>query len=502
VADLTARLAERFRLLRGGRRAVERHQTLRATVAWSYELLNGRERALFNRLSVFAGGFDLAAAEAVCGDESLGNVDVDDLLGSLVDKSMVAAEAGGRYGLLETLRQFGEEQLAGSGHTERFRAAHLAHYEDLVLQVHEGLQGPHEAWWWRRLNSEVANVRAAFAWACDRGNVDAAVAIATHLVRPTFWHSGGEPFEWVQTAGALPGVADHPKWPTVLAGMARAVFEKGDLAAAAALADRAAAAQGADAGTSVDYLVEELVAFTWVWQGKLAEALPVCAQVIELARRDGNRVSEAWYESGVAMILTNMGRFDEAMAAAFRGERLADATGNPTTMAWARLYHGVALADTQPDEALRPLEEALEIAAAADSTWIMSYCLRNIASIRANLGDPLGALDLSLRAVQMSRRQGTWAHVWHALLGLADVLAHLDSAETAAQLLAGARRSSAASIPRLVRLADRLQARLTDDLGAARLAELSRAGEQLTAPQAAALAEAEAERLLQTTDSS
>lgn len=112
LADLTNRLGDRFRLLRGLRRASERHQTLRATVAWSYDLLNSDEQRLFDRLSVFAGGFDLAAAEAVCADDQLDRIDVDELVASLVDKSMIVTGSGGRYVLLETLRQFGEERLA------------------------------------------------------------------------------------------------------------------------------------------------------------------------------------------------------------------------------------------------------------------------------------------------------------------------------------------------------------------------------------------------------
>ena len=121
VQELLERLEDRFRLLRGsGRSTLDRHHTLRATVSWSYQLLSADERLLFDRASVFAGGFDLRAAELVCGFDPIDDVDVVDLVSSLVDKSMVVADRGAvgmRYRLLETLRQYGEDQLELRGET-------------------------------------------------------------------------------------------------------------------------------------------------------------------------------------------------------------------------------------------------------------------------------------------------------------------------------------------------------------------------------------------------
>jgi predicted ATPase len=130
--NLLDRLGDRFRLLRGGGRGgLERHQTLRAAVAWSYQLLSGQEQILFDRVSVFAGGFDLTAAEAVAAGEDIDEYDVVDLIGELVDKSMVIAERDGatlRYRLLETLRQYAEERLDNRGETSAARDRHLTYY--------------------------------------------------------------------------------------------------------------------------------------------------------------------------------------------------------------------------------------------------------------------------------------------------------------------------------------------------------------------------------------
>ena len=161
------RLDQRFRLLTGGSRtALERQQTLRATVEWSYSLLNGAEQLLLGRLSVFAESFDLDAAEAVCGFGDLEAFDVTGLLGSLVDKSLVVAEpAGGalRYRLLETIRQFAAERLAEAGDDEAaaLAAAHCAHYLSVAETAAPHLTGPDQGRWLARLDADQANLRRA-----------------------------------------------------------------------------------------------------------------------------------------------------------------------------------------------------------------------------------------------------------------------------------------------------------------------------------------------------
>jgi predicted ATPase/class 3 adenylate cyclase len=146
--ELLERLDDRFRLLRGGGRGgLERHQTLRAAVTWSYQLLPEEHQLLFDRLSVFAGGFDLRAAEAVCAGGDIDEYDVIDLIGELVDKSMVVAdrgESGTRYRLLETLRQYGEERLDDRGETSTMRSAHTAHFADLVEQIYDTWCSPQQ----------------------------------------------------------------------------------------------------------------------------------------------------------------------------------------------------------------------------------------------------------------------------------------------------------------------------------------------------------------------
>jgi hypothetical protein len=174
LADLHARLDQRFRLLTGGSRtAMERQQTLRAAIGWSYELLTSAEQTLLRRLAVFVDGFDLRAAEAIGGFGDVDVLDVADLLGSLVDKSLVVAEQAGpavRYRLLETIRQYAAEKLAEADHEEAAAsyAAHCGYYLALAETAAGQLAGPEQVQWLLRLDADHANVMSAYESAANR----------------------------------------------------------------------------------------------------------------------------------------------------------------------------------------------------------------------------------------------------------------------------------------------------------------------------------------------
>jgi predicted ATPase/DNA-binding CsgD family transcriptional regulator len=190
LSSLCDRLDQRFRLLTGGSRtARKRQQTLRATVDWSYALLTGAEQVLLARLSVFAGGFDLDDAEAVCGFPGIDVLDVAGLLGSLVDKSLVVAEpAGGtlRYRLLETIRLFAAERLAEAGDDEAATAAaaHCAHFLALAEAAAAHLTGPDQGRWLTRLDADQANLwRAGEQAAADPDGTAPVLRLGVALYR-------------------------------------------------------------------------------------------------------------------------------------------------------------------------------------------------------------------------------------------------------------------------------------------------------------------------------
>ncbi len=166
--SIAARLTERFRLLvTGDQTVLPRQRTLRALIDWSYDLLNGRERLLFERLSVFSGGWTLEAAESVGGDGELGAFDVLDLQASLVEKSLIVMEAdSGRYRMLDTVKQYAQERAEESGEIGPARDRHLAHFVGFAENAREQLNGPEQGRWLEQMDAERDNLLAASAW-CD-----------------------------------------------------------------------------------------------------------------------------------------------------------------------------------------------------------------------------------------------------------------------------------------------------------------------------------------------
>ena len=193
VEQLATRLDDRFRLLAAGlRTAPPRQRTLRAAVEWSYELLEGRERRLLERLAVFAGGWTLEAAEVVCIAEGLDSSDVVDLHGQLVDKSLVVAgcgEAGERYQLLDTIRHYAQDRLVASGNSERGEASHARFFVDLAERATREFVGPEPGRWLDLWEAEHDNFRSALRWAVAqrRGRGGTAVGQRTLAILAVAW---------------------------------------------------------------------------------------------------------------------------------------------------------------------------------------------------------------------------------------------------------------------------------------------------------------------------
>jgi predicted ATPase len=188
AGEIAARLSDRFRLLAGGdRTALPRQQTLRASIDWSYDLLMEPERALLRRLAVFAGGWTLEAAEAVCAGGEMEKSDVIDLLTHLVEKSLVALDAGGeRYRLLEIVRQYARERLDASGEGDEARTRHLAFYLALAEEAMPEARGPKQGAWLARLDLERENLLSAHAW-CGRPQGEAQLGLRLVFAVAGYW---------------------------------------------------------------------------------------------------------------------------------------------------------------------------------------------------------------------------------------------------------------------------------------------------------------------------
>ena len=194
----------------------ERQQNLRALVDWSYELLTPEEQIVLDRLGVFVDGFDLAAAEAVCGGEPLASEDVLDLLGSLIEKSLVMLQErddGARYLMLETIREYAREKLAQRGDDAAAAAArHCDHYFALAKSARDGLRGPQQADWLWKVEVEHDNIRSAIALSLA-GGVDPFIAVKFAVAMQGFWILRGYSTEGrkiLQAALALPAIQASP----------------------------------------------------------------------------------------------------------------------------------------------------------------------------------------------------------------------------------------------------------------------------------------------------
>ena len=197
--EVRDRLDQRFRLLIGSRRGLARHQTLRHAVAWSYDHLDDAEKPLLERCSVFAGGFDLQSACAVMdSDDDFATLD---LLDALVRKSLLVADRSSgrtRFSMLETIRQFAEEQLVAGGQATAVRAAHARYFAGCEADIMSLWDGPRqrEAYAW--FTAELANLRTAFRWATDQGDLDTAATIATYAGLLGVMVVNYEPIAWTE----------------------------------------------------------------------------------------------------------------------------------------------------------------------------------------------------------------------------------------------------------------------------------------------------------------
>jgi predicted ATPase len=359
ASEVRDRLDQRFRLLVGSRRGLERHHTLRHAVAWSYDLLADTEKTVLDRCSVFAGGFDLRSACAVAGSDDLDDYAILDLLDALVRKSLVVADRSSgrtRFSMLETIRQFAEEQLVALGQADEVRTAHARYFAAREAEVLALWDSPRqrEAYTW--FTTELANLRTAFRWAADRGDLDAAAAIATYATFLGFLVNNWEPIAWAEELIEPARTVDHPRlaFLYVLAAMC---WVPGRIEAALRYSDAAQPVIASGRHEEVPYGLEGLLGAVYVIIGQPERMLEWCRA--QLARgRDTRGI--IW--ASLVGALTVAGSGEEARAAATGLIDAAEATHNPHVLASALYVHGYAFRDADPAGALDALRRGLVIA--------------------------------------------------------------------------------------------------------------------------------------------
>jgi predicted ATPase/DNA-binding CsgD family transcriptional regulator len=428
AAELDARLDERFSLLTGGSRAaLPRQQTLRAMVDWSWELLTGAERTVFARLSVFAGGFGLAAAEAVAADPHLPRGQVAGHLGALVDKSMVqfgdAGAGAGRYRLLETVRQFAADQLEvlGRSTAQAARSRHLDYYLALAEEAAPRLVGADQAAWLDRLDAELANLRAAVAYSLTLPDPEPGLRLTSSL--HVYWEVRGHAAEG---AGALRALLDSPagQRPTPLRaramGTAADLLDKtGDYAIAGEYCTEALAI--APAAGDLNLLASLLDVQAWVLlrQGE-AGALPLIQQGLDLARQIGEpHVTGRLLSARCYAAYVNGDVGDAARDAAEAVPLFRQAGDQIQVGATLGNLGYIELSAGQLDAARSHLAESLDISRALNNRDGIIYETLNLGLAEYLSGSSGAARPLFAESLDLAARTGMKRQVAYALIGLA-----------------------------------------------------------------------------------
>jgi predicted ATPase/class 3 adenylate cyclase len=441
-AEIASRLDERFRLLTGRRRAVlERHQTLRATVDWSYSLLDERERVVFERLGVFPATFGTAAAELVVADDEIEAWDVVDALDALVAKSMLAVDEGAevttRYQMLETLRQYARERLDESSDADVWRRRHAEHYAAFAEAAGAALHGPDELAWRRRYTDEIDNLRVAVGWALDRdadADRELAVRIIAALSNQTNIDRAYEIGSWARRAVGDAERTTTGRRSAVLAAAGWHALGEGDIEAARVLASDALR-DGLPDDCPSPAQMYVLLGFILAITGEPEQAIATVAEgraAIE-ARGTAHPSDRAMLATAEASFRALSGDPTGAVEAADEVIRLARESGNPTALAAAAMPVLVATWRSQPDVAAALADESIALVRAGAGGVVFGYTLAIKAQLLARDANRAGALAALREAVSYSHDKGDLPMLVLSLDRGIQVLAMLGEHEPAAR---------------------------------------------------------------------
>jgi predicted ATPase len=429
--DVQDRLDRRFKLLVGSRRRLERHQTLRHAVQWSYDLLDDAEKALLERCSVFAGGFETQSACAVSESDDADDFAIVDGLHSLVRKSLLVVdrESGRtRLSMLETIRQFAEEQLAVHGNASDSREAHARHFAHRETDVMALWDSPRqrEAYEWFAL--ELANLRNAFRWAADNRHLDDAAAIATYTASLGFFVENFEPVSWAAELIETARTVNHPRFG-FLCAVATGCWFVGRVEEAIGYSDLGDAAIGAGVN-EIPYGMAAALHGPYLAIGQPDRAVERCRVLIDRAGH-----AHVTVRSFLAICLTIAGREDEAMATTVGLVEAAEMTHNPYIVSNTLMAFGFAWRSMDPDGALEAMHRGLAIAHATGNRFNESHLAANLAQLDVEREDRLSALDHITLAIRYMHDSGNIVTVRSPMTNLAiflDRLGHYEAAATIA----------------------------------------------------------------------
>ena len=433
VSQIAARIDQRFKLLKGSRRGADaRHQTLRDTVRWSFDLLDLKEQTLFSELSVFAGWFDLDAIEAICGEES--DEELIDLISKLVERSMVTVRQSVRpllfYELLDTMRAFGREQLTDKQTTD-LADRHASYFARVAQQIQAKLATPEESNVIRTTNATFADQRAAHLHNIATGDIEQAMTSVCAIREYGMRSMRYEVLSWADAALELDQAELHELYPTVLGIQAYAAWVRGDFEQALSLANQVHDLE-TSRGLVPSGLAERVLANVLYVLGDTEAGFEQTARQLELAEDSGDlsRLTHACYMHSIAQ--SSMGDPSYALTLAKRASDYGKKSGCPTDIASGYAAMGFNLHD-DPDAALRAFSNADEIANQAGNRWMRTFVRTEVCRLLLERGDLDHARKSLSKVIDVWFRAGEWAQQWLTLTGCVVALYRLGHFELTAQ---------------------------------------------------------------------
>jgi predicted ATPase/class 3 adenylate cyclase len=471
ATEVRDRLGDRFRLLVGSRRGLERHQTLRHAVQWSYDLLDDGERSVLNHCSVFAGGFDLAGAQAVTGSDD--DIAMLDVLDALVRKSLLVADHSSgrtRFSMLETIRQFAEEQLAGTGEATEARTAHAHHLATREADIMSLWDSPRqrEAYDW--LTTELANLRTAFRWAADHGDLDDAATIATYAAFLGFCIDNYEPIAWAEEVIEPARAVDHPRL-AFLYVIASQCYTSGRVEEAVRYSDAAIPVVESGRG-EVPFGIDGLLCIAYLYAAQPERAVDWCR-----SRVQSGRDTHTMLRACLILSLTVAQSHEEAIAGTAGLIEAAEATRNPWSLSFALFGFGAAFEHADPVGALKAGRRGLQVAEDSGNRGNSTFLAMVVARIEGEYGDSLRALHYIAVAIHNYHDSGAPMTMRAPMATLATVLDRMGRYEPAATIAGFASTPfTVTTVPELLTTTAHLRTALGDQA----YESLARKGEAMT----------------------
>lgn len=428
VGDLRDRLDRALDLLQAPRSAADaRHQTLRATIGWSYGLLPADRQRLVRHLAVFPDGVDLDTAEQVAAELDVEG-DPTAALAHLVDASMLEAQLDGspRYRMLETLRAFGLERLDSSGERADAEDRLLRWAVELTSWVDDTCHSADEPLADARLRRELANLRAAWALAMRRDEIDTAVAVIIDLDDAAQWREFPEVWEWAQQLAEHPALDSHPRAAAALATASDLVWLRGQRERSAELAEAALACAADDEGRGRALIA---MAVAQLSDGRFAEAASSALEAAKLLPRPSHAI---WL---AALTTAYSGDLDEAVAIY---ERANDPQGITPQAEREYTLAEIASIAGRHAEAEDRYHRAIELATSVGSSFVVGIASVGLLTVLRATGRRADALRGYRDVLTYWLSVGNWIQVWTTLRNLADLLVELDDLSTASTLIAAA----------------------------------------------------------------